>query len=219
MRKIPKIMHTIWVWPLPPPMKRLEWWKNTHLDREWKIWWNEELKNNKWINQKAIDYYSWKWLWNWVADCMRYEILFKHWWVLVWADWECLNNIDELFEDWEEAYQIDTSHYNEETKKEATRWCAMPLFACVPWFLWARKLIQLISRLNTYKQPSRSTGNWLMQKLNINYRYKIKTFPIHYFIPVHFNWWRYTWPDKVYSIHHWGSTRWTYIDDKDNLKF
>lgn len=207
---IPKKMHTIRVWPLPPPMKWINSRKEKHPDWEYKLRWNEELNNTQWINQKAIDHYASKWLWNWVADCMRYEILFNHWWVLVWADWLCLNSLNWLFDDWYEAYQIDTSNYWGFEQNPLNIWCAMPLFACEKWFAWAKKLIEMIWELTVYRSPPKSTWNRLMQKLNNNYDFWIKTIPMHQFIPKHFNWREYKWTDKIYSIHYRWTTRWTY---------
>jgi len=59
-------------------MKRINSRIEKHPSREYKLRGNEDLKNTKRINQKAIDYYAEKEMRSGVADCMRYEILFNH---------------------------------------------------------------------------------------------------------------------------------------------
>jgi len=207
---IPKILHCIWVWTLPPPTKWLKSWEDKHPERTYKLWGNKELKETNWENQKVIDYYAQRKEWNGVADCMRYEILFNEWWVLVWADWFCLNNIDDIFTDYD-AYQIDTSHYWDNETHPNNIWCAMPLFACKPWFDWAKRLIELVSEITKFWKPQKTTWNRLMQKFNKeNKEYNLKTLPLHPFMPEHFNGWKYEWTDKIYSKHFWGTTNSTY---------
>lgn len=207
---IPKILHCVWVWPLPPPMKWINSWKEKHPDWEYKLRGNEELENTKRINQKAIDYYKSKWKRAGVADCMRYEILYNYWWAMHWADSLCLNPIDDLFLDSEDNYAVDTSHREWEPILRQNKNSFAPLYACKKWSLLARKLIMMIYSTKEYKTPAYTTWNRLMQRtLNLTWLH-IKVRPQHYFLPEHYDWRKYTGTDKVYATHFWWTTRWVY---------
>lgn len=209
---IPKKMHCIWIWDLPAPMKRINSWKEKYPTREYKLWTNEDLYNTAWYNQKAINHYIETKQLAGVADIMRYEILYKYGWVMHWADILCLNPIDELFEDWNTAYVVDTSCRDWEELKEWNKNSVAPLYACGVWNIVALSAIKKISKKIKLWSPVSTTWNRLMQKI-INLYWledKIKKRPLHYFIPKHFDWRKYKWPDKIYAKHYWGSTRWTY---------
>jgi predicted SAM-dependent methyltransferase len=89
--KIPKILHQIWIGPLPPPTELMNTWKEKHPDWEYRLWTDEK---NHWENQAKIDAMP---EWNGKADIMRYEILEKHGGVLVDADSECVQPLDDSF--------------------------------------------------------------------------------------------------------------------------
>lgn len=89
-KKIPKIIHQIWIGPLPPPEKLMTTWKTMHPDWEYRLWTSEQ----GWENQAKIDAML---EWNGKADIMRYEILEKFGGVLVDADSECVQPLDESF--------------------------------------------------------------------------------------------------------------------------
>lgn len=205
---IPKILHCIWIWELPAPMKWINSWKTKHPDWKYILWTNKELNEKAWINQKAINYYKSIWKWNWVADIMRYEILYDYWWVLHPADSECLNSIDYLFIDW--AYSIDTStRWDRPARKENIGAC-MPLIACEKNSKVAKELIEMIWEITEYKSPAKTTWNRLMQKYVNNNPWKITILPLYHFMPEHYDWRKYTWKGKVYARHYWWTTRKTY---------
>lgn len=207
---IEKKLHCIWIWMLPPPMKRIKSRQEKHPSREYKLWGNEDLKNEKRENKKAIDYYASKGMRSWVADCMRYEILYKHGWAMHGADSLCINPIDELFEDWEENYAVDTSHREWMKVMTANINSVAPLYACKSWSSLARKLIDEIWKIKVFLSPPRTVGNRLMQKVLNEWDFKIKLWPQHYFLPEHYNWRKYEWPDKIFAKHYRGTTHNTY---------
>lgn len=209
---IEKKLHHIWVGELPPPTKWLNSWKKKHPDWEYKLWGNDDLYGTEWINQKQIDHYTKTKEWGGVADCMRYEILHKCGGMVVGADWKCINNVDELFTDGNEAYAIDTSKYRDDIPiNPKNKGATMPLFACKKGSKVAKKLIQMVGRIKVYRSPASTTGNRLMQKFFNHNKYRnITIFPSHLFIPEHYNGWKYTGKDKVYSVHYWGTTKNTY---------
>lgn len=85
-----------------------------------------------------------------------------------------------------------------------------PLYASVPGHWFPLMLTQEIFNNNYLSTPVRSTGNRLMQRSIKKYRPEIKIWPMHYFIPEHFNGWKYEGKDIVYARHFWGTTRKTY---------
>lgn len=207
---IPKILHCIWIGTLPPPMKWINSRKEKHPTREYKLRWNKELEETSRINQKAIDIYKSQNKRSAIADIMRYEILYSYGWAMHWADSLCTNAIDELFEDWAENYAVDTSHRDWREVLPTNIWSAAPLYACKKWSSLARRLIDEISQLTEYKSAAMTVGNRLMQKVINTNEYPIKIRPQHYFIPIHYDWRKYEWPDKTYAQHYRWTTRGTY---------
>lgn len=207
---IPKVLHCIWVWPLPPPMKRIRSWKEKHPNWKYKLRWNHDLEKTKWINQAAINLYKSRWQWAWVADIMRYEILYKYWWAMHGADSLCLNNITELFDDWYDNYAVDTSHKEWQELLPENKNSVAPLYACKPWSLLAKKLIEEIWKIRKFRSPVSTVWNRLMQKVLNEWEYSVKFRPQHYFLPEHFNGYKYEWKDKIYAKHYWWTTKWTY---------
>ena len=93
LKRIPKIIHQIWLGPLEPPKEAMESWKDFHPNWEYILWTEKNLPALK--NQNAFDRsdaYSQK------ADILRYEILQDFGGIFVDADEHCIKNIDPLFE-------------------------------------------------------------------------------------------------------------------------
>jgi hypothetical protein len=208
--KIPKILHCIRIGELPAPMKWINSWKEKHQDREYILRWNKELEETKRINQKQIEYYKSQKKRAGVADIMRYEILYKIGWAMHWADSLCLENISELFIDWYENYAVDTSHKEWQPTHPNNINSVAPLYACKIWSELAKKLIEEIWEITVYNSAAKTVWNRLMQKVLNENKYNIKLRPQHYFLPEHYNWYKYQWPDKRYAKHYWGKTKWTY---------
>lgn len=207
---IPKKLHCIWIGDSPAPMKWINSRIKKHPEWEYKLRGNDDLYNTEWINQKAIDIFLSKKQRAGIADCMRYEILYKYWWAMHGADSLCLNNITELFEDWYENYAVDTSHkeWAEVLPKNINS--VAPLYACVQWSKLAYDLIKEIGKVKVFTSAAKTVWNRLMQKVLNSKDYNIKKRPQHYFLPEHYNWYKYQWPDKIYAKHYWWTTRWTY---------
>lgn len=134
---MPKIIHQIWVGPLPPPTKWLDTWKRHNPDWEYRLWGNEDLMNGEWILQKQIDFYlkqaeeteetgifvsakgyeftgekATLFAWHVIADLMRYEILYKYGGYMPGADSECYQPILKIRPDFLEQnlYSVNTGH-------------------------------------------------------------------------------------------------------------
>jgi len=67
-RKIPKIIHQVWIGPKPAPLKWMDTWKKFNPDWEYVLWDNKKIfdKRRKWKNQWIIDEYV-----------RRYEMMVK----------------------------------------------------------------------------------------------------------------------------------------------
>jgi len=93
---IPLKIHQIWIGPktLPDKFKwMIETWKKKHSNWTYKLWTNEDLKDFKLKNQKVFDMAT---NWGAKADILRYEILNREGGVYVDIDFECLQPLDIL---------------------------------------------------------------------------------------------------------------------------
>jgi mannosyltransferase OCH1-like enzyme len=89
---IEKKIHYVWVGPHRPPQEMMDTWAKMH-GEDWLICpWKD---HTGWINQAQIDARAARNEWNGVADCMRYEILYKFGGFCVDADSECVKSLGE----------------------------------------------------------------------------------------------------------------------------
>lgn len=207
---IPKLLHHIWVGPKPPPEKWMRTWWEKHPGWKYRLWGNHELLTHPWKNKRHMLEFARRGQWAGVADLMRYEILLAHGGVVLAADSECLSPIDDLFADGAEIYAINTGEYEGGPRVEANLGATTPLYAAVPGHWFTAALVRKLSRVTELRTPVRTCGNRFMQRMIRRHAPPLKVWPMHYFIPEHFNGWRYTGPDKVYARHFWGTTRDTY---------
>lgn len=209
--KIPPILHQIWIGPNPRPDPWLQTWRDQHPNWTYRLWSNRDLHEETWINRKHISSYMIRRRYNGVADLMRYEILSRHGGVVVAADSVCLHPLDELFEDEHELYTIatDFSQYKEKPDVHNAG-ATTPLYAAAPGHWFTNELITTLHDQSFLRAPTWSTGNRYMQRMLRRHQPAIKIWPMHYFIPTHFNGWQYDGADRVYARHFWGTTRGTY---------
>lgn len=207
---IPKSMHQIWVGPLPAPESWLRTWREAHPTWTYTLWGNKELKTFNWKNKEHMEFYASLGKWNGVADLMRYEILYRHGGVVVAADSICTSPIDDLFEDGHELYTINTGQYEGGPFVLKNQGSTTPLYAAVPKHPFTRSLILKLHKSKMTLSPVKSTGNRFMQRMLRKHTPRIKIWPMHYFIPDHFNGWEYKGSDKTYARHFWGTSRGTY---------
>lgn len=210
--KIPKLLHHIWVGPLPPPTNWMKTWPEHHPDWEYRVWGNDDLAGIRWHNRKHMDHYAALGRWDGVADLMRYEILFEHGGVVLAADSICLRPIDDLFDDGFELYAINTGEYEGGPVDPSKQGATTPLYAAAPGHLFTKALIKGLAKkkVSKLRSPARSTGNWYMRKMIARHQPPLKVWPMHLFIPEHFNGWKYRGPDMPYARHLWGTTRGNY---------
>lgn len=120
---IPKIIHQIWIGPLPPPTRWMNTWRDKNPDWQYELWDNDRVFSLKWKNQHLINEYLRKceevektgkfvsargttytgekatlFAWHVISDLLRYEILYKYGGYMPGSDSECLKPIDAKFD-------------------------------------------------------------------------------------------------------------------------
>ncbi len=200
--QIPKILHTTWVGGEMPTDVRvwLDTWKQRHPSWEFMLWDNDAVFSRKWRNQKHIDHYRALGDWAGVADIVRIETLFEYGGANFGADSECFEAIDELFV--EQQADAFLSYENEKVRGGLLT----PLLACTKQNDFAFVLMSVLMLKEKLGQPWLSTGNTFTTALAQALEYpRLKIWPSHYFLPVHYTGERYEGGGKVYGTHHWGS--------------
>ena len=206
---IPFNMIHIWIGPLPIPTIWTETWKQKHPLWTYRVFDNTELSNTKFVNQHLIDEYYKRGKYAGVADLIRYELLYNEGGFLPPGDAVCFENTEELFiEDKDVCYSV----YENEIIRPGY---ISPIYAANPGNEFLKIIIETLHKLRPEDLSNKvfmSTGNAFLKDMIELHNPKIKIFPSHYFIPLHFKNKnkRYIGPDKVYADQMWGSTRHTY---------
>lgn len=91
---IPKILHFIWLGPIPVP-RSIQTWKNMHPNWKIMLWTEEKLKEKYMVNRLIYDLPNKKY--NQKSDVVRLELLYRYGGVYIDADIVCLSPIDNLF--------------------------------------------------------------------------------------------------------------------------
>lgn len=190
---IPKIIHQMWLGG-NPPSELMETWKKHNPDWGYILWTEQNLKNWRFANQYHID--NTKEL-NGKCDIMRYEILHQLGGFFVDADTYCLRPLNE------KLFMYDSvSVY--ESEKHRGGLIACGFMACQP----KCKLMELcIKELNQSQSPAWwYVGPAFFTHIVQKYKYPIKIYPSHYFIPKHYSGEMYAGAGPVYCDHLWGNT-------------
>ena len=209
---IPKIIHQLWISDNPAPEKWMQTWRDKNPGWLYRLWTDKDLKTEKWINQKWVDYYYQRKIWHGVKDVCQYEILYNHGGCFFDADTECLLPINELFTDEYDSYSY---WENEKTRPGYIQ----PIIAAVKVSKFAKELIDGITDKNEIGgDPFKVTGNKYVGEMYKKTNQKIKIFPSYYFNPIHFSGMKYTGNGKVYAQHYFGSTlKGIYEDKKEKV--
>lgn len=97
LKKIPKIIHQIWIGPKKLPNKYKKWmrsWKLLNPDWQYIFWDNKKIKELEIIYSKAyneISNYGYK------SDLLRYAILKEYGGLYVDTDFECIKKLPDFF--------------------------------------------------------------------------------------------------------------------------
>jgi glycosyltransferase involved in cell wall biosynthesis len=209
---IPKILHQIWIGPLPPPLKMMETWKNKNPDFEY-IYWNEaEIKkrNMTFACQQQIDDMP---EYNGKADIMRWEILNKYGGYFVDADSICIEPFDHYF-----INKLGFATFENETVRQ--KLVATGTMGFIPKHHLLQDIIKWIQG-DEAKEMFKEVRAWgtvgpgLLTRFLATGNYKDFTvYPSHCFLPIHFTGESYKGHKKVYGYQAWGTANNSY--DKMN---
>jgi mannosyltransferase OCH1-like enzyme len=198
MTLIPKVIHQIWIGDLPAPGRWMATWRERHPSWEYRLWTDASLADLPAAVRErvgAIPEVCGR------ADVIRWHLLHRHGGVFVDADSECLRPLpegllaDRFFSCWE----------NER--------CRPGLVACG--FMGAVPGSALVGAVLAAAVGAPLTGEpaWLQfgpglltRALRAHPWPGVRIHPSHYFLPEHFEGYRYTGEGPVYARHYWGST-------------
>jgi len=189
---IPKTIHQIWIGPNPPPAAMMATWQVMHPDWQYKVW----TDHTGWENQAQIDAMP---EWNGKADIMRYEILEREGGILVDADSECVQPLDETFLDnesfacWEHEVLrpglIAAGYVGAAKSSPLMRMC----------------IDAIKSRDVTAKRAWETVGPALLTEMARGYP-SLRVYPARMFIPEHYSGTPAPGDAPIYARQHWGST-------------
>lgn len=198
---IPKIISIVWVGPHLPPTEMIDSWAKKHSE-EWLILpWKD---HTGWQNQEQINARARRNEWNGVADCMRYEILYKFGGFAVDADSECLKALDAGPEDF---LSSDTAlaAYESELVRPGIIGCG---------FLGAPKghpffkaCIDEVATQDPGLMAWKAVGPQLMGRVTAKMPNDIKVVPAKLFNPVHYTGTKAAGDQEPYASQGWGSTK------------
>lgn len=198
---IPKILNIVWVGPHSPPQEAIDTWSNKHVNGWLFTLWTDHTKG--WVNQAQIDARYARQEFNGVADCMRYEILFKHGGFCVDADSTCLKALDEGPEDFL-ASDTALACYENELVRPGMVGCG---------FLGAPKAhiffdacIDEVSKQDPREAAWKTVGPILMTKIVKELPDDIRVLPARSFNPIHHSGVKAEGTGPIYSEQHWAST-------------
>lgn len=233
---IPKIIHQLWIGPLPPPIKYMNSWKEKHENDGFEyIYWNEIELEKRGFKPQLIDKVIEMEEINGKADILRWEILYEYGGVFVDADSYCMEPINYLVE----KYEAFAGYENEIVRGKG--WCddkkyddvlasthpliATGTMAFPPKHELPRLAIEWIknnetSVTKTKKRAWRTVGPGLLTRLYWSKKWDdIIILPSYYFLPVHASGHCYNGHGKIYAHQEWGSTKQSYhlMNSNDSL--
>ena len=196
---IPKLIHIVWVGDESKrPDKEIDTWRLPGY--EVKVWGNDSLSDG-WILAEHMAHF-WDREKCGVADCMRWEILYRHGGIAMDADSECVRPL----EDWLLNTDVFACWENEITRPGLI---ANSVVGSVP----KHPLIgQIISDLSQDKPNGRMawqfSGPQRLTETIHNHDFRdITIYPSHFFLPKHFTGSEYKGSGYVFANQEWKSTR------------
>ena len=205
MSKIPRIIHQMWIGPLPPPLEMMETWQVLHPDWEYRLW-NEtsirETYPDGFINQHHIDAHQ---SWAGKCDIMRYEILFRYGGFFVDADSVCLHPLEDHFL----QHEAFACFENEEKMGDLVANGYLGVVKGSPLMKECISAIQKAPSLtleDTGLVSWRTVGPLFFTNILKSSSHAIMVYPSYTFIPTHHSGLTYEGPGKSYADQKWGST-------------
>lgn len=195
---IPKLLHFVWVGDESKRPAEIDSW--THPDWTIKVWGNDSLSDG-WILAKHMAHF-WDREKAGVADCMRWEILYRYGGIAMDADSECVRPL----EDWLLQPDVFACWENEIARPGLI---ANGIVGSVP----KHPLIgQIISDMEKDAVDGRMAWQFsgparLTKTIHEHSFRDITIYPSHYFLPDHFSGSKYAGSGQVFAKQSWKSTR------------
>lgn len=211
-QRIPKVLHLTWVGDdSRRPDNCIQTWIQHNPEWTIKLWGNEDLQKQEWINARHIRA-MWNKELNGVADLMRWEILYNEGGIVVDADSICVRPLD----DWLLEADAIACWENEITRP---RLIGCNMVGSIPENPFFGQIIQDLHAEESvvHDMAWKTVGPLRLTTAYFKYRYTgLTILPSHMFIPDHFSGVHYDGGGIVYAKQEWASTHRAY--DKLHLK-
>lgn len=199
-KKIPKIIHQIWIGPKPVP-KCVSTWKPNHPDWDYHLWTNDDIEKFEWKNKKQFDEIQ---TWCGKADIWRYEILAKYGGIFLDADSKFRKILDE-------ELLVNECFFAYENEALRDTLIANGAIGAIPQHPVMLKCIEKISKLT--ESDLLSIPAWIcvgpkfVTEIVANEK-EVFIYPSYYFFPTHYSGRSYPkiLHEKAYCEQLWGST-------------
>ncbi len=205
-RRIPKVIHQLWIGPLPAPMEMIQTWIDKNPTWKHVLWDEQRIREaypKGFRNQRHIDEHE---TWNGKTDMMRYEILYDHGGFFLDADCVCINPLDDFLLD----HEAFTCWENEIIA--AGLMCA-GYVATVKNCNLMKLIIDEIAKYADRTEKGTGLPSWktvgqaMFSSVIKKHNYPIHVYPSYFFVPVHHTGLRYSGTGKSYADQKWGSTK------------
>ena len=203
-KKIPKIIHQIWIGDKPAPKKLMNTWKEKNPDFKYKFWNEENLKEINFECQDKIDGIEEI---NGKADIYRWEILYNFGGIFIDADSFCIDSFDDFLLSRKDFFCWESEKHMKGLVSTGT----MGFVKNHPFLRMTIDHIKHnpVSRRETGKKAWETVGPKLLTNIYQRYpkKIEIEVFPSYSFLPQ----WKknpyfYDRHGKVYAYQEWGST-------------
>lgn len=208
VKKIPKIIHQIWIGPKTPPLTLMNSWKEKHPDYEY-IFWNETEFQKRNLQLSCLDKINLINEINGKADIIRWEILYKYGGIFIDADSICIEPFDEFFHE----NTGFASFENEICRKGLV---ATGTMGFIPQHPICKDIIEWINSnestniILNYRAWYSVGPACFTNFLNTKKYEDIKIYPSYFFLPHHFTGETYKAHKKVYAFQEWGTAKSSY---------
>ena len=203
VRKIPRILHFIWVGDESQrPDNCIDTWRKHHSDWEIKVWGNRTLVDQEWVNARHMKEMSAREL-NGVADMMRWEILYNEGGVVLDADSICLRPL-------EDAFLENDSFCCWENETARPGFLAAGYFGSCAQNEFVGQIILDIQQEESVvnDQAWKTVGPLRLTKSYLKYKYTaLEIYPSHFFIPEHYTGMKYNGSGPIYAAQLWGTIK------------
>ncbi len=202
---IPKIIHQIWVGPLPAPRRMMNTWKRKHRDYQYMFWDEKKLNQTTLLHKmmpkiNEIEEICGK------VDIIRLVLLYEFGGIYLDADSICLEKIPDEFLN----NKCFVTFENEKIRQGLLSNGNMGFIPKHPIIkeMLDHILKNPISIRETKVQAWQNTGPLLLTNTIVKMKPKdLKIYPSYYFLPIHLDGLVYKGHGKIYAYQEWGSSK------------